>query len=44
MITFLDQAVNTFFINAGGLDFLGFMLAIVVIYTIIISLIRPLEV
>ena len=37
---FLDTAVNTFFANAGGVDFLGTIFAIPVIIIIIISMLR----
>ena len=41
MPTFLDTAVNTFFSNAGGIDFLGSLFALPVIVIIFISLLRP---
>lgn len=41
MPTFLDTAVNTFFSNAGGVDFIGTMFAIPVIFYIIASMLRP---
>lgn len=43
-MTFLDQAVNTFFSNAGGADFLAFLVSVIIIYAIIGSLFRPLDV
>ena len=41
MITFLDIAVNTFFTNSGGVDFLGTLFAIPIIAIIIIVVLRP---
>lgn len=43
-MTFLDTAVNTFFSNAGGLDFLGTLFAIPVIVAIISAMLRPFNV
>jgi hypothetical protein len=40
-MTFLDTAVNVFFTNAGGLDFLGTIFAIPLIFAIVASMIRP---
>ena len=40
-MTFLDTAVNTFFSNAGGVDFLGTLFAIPIIAIIIITILRP---
>lgn len=41
---FLDTAVNTFFTNAGGLDFIAFLISVIIIWAIISALIRPFEV
>ena len=41
MVTFLDTAVNTFFSNAGGLQFLGTIFALPIVFAIFISIIRP---
>lgn len=41
MPTFLDIAVNTFFSNAGGLNFLGTLFSIPLIVIIIITMLRP---
>ena len=43
-MTFLDTAVNTFFSNAGGLDFIAFLISVIIIWAIISALIRPFEV
>jgi hypothetical protein len=43
-MTLLDQAVNIFFTNAGGVDFLGTLFAIPVIFAIFLALIRPFDV
>jgi hypothetical protein len=39
--TFLDNSVDTFFTNSGGLDFLGTLFAIPLIFAIVASMIRP---
>jgi hypothetical protein len=44
MTTFLDTAVNTFFTNAGGVNFLGTLFALPVIVIIIITILRPFNV
>ena len=38
---FLDNSVDTFFSNSGGLNFLGTIFAIPVIFAIVASMIRP---
>jgi len=43
-MTFLDQAVNIFFSNAGGTDFMGVLFAVPVIVIIISAIIRPFNV
>ena len=43
-MTFLDTAVNTFFSNAGGVDFIGLLFSIPIIVFIISSLLRPFNV
>lgn len=43
-MTFLDISVNTFFSNAGGLNFLGTIFAIPIIIAIIVSILRPFNV
>lgn len=43
-MTALDIAVNTFFINAGGIDFLKLICAIIIILVIFSTLIKPFEV
>ena len=43
-MTFLDQAVNTFFSNSGGVDFLALLVSVIIIYAIISSIMRPFEV
>jgi len=43
-MTFLDMAVNNFFANAGGVDFLGVLFSIPVIFGIMSSIIRPFDV
>jgi hypothetical protein len=40
-MTFLDTAVNTFFSNAGGIDFLATIFSIPVIIAIISAILRP---
>lgn len=42
--TFLDIAVNTFFTNAGGINFLGTIFALPVIAIILITILRPFNV
>jgi len=44
MTTFLDTAVNTFFTNAGGVNFLGALFALPIIVIIIITILRPFNV
>ena len=43
-MTFLDQAVNIFFSNAGGVDFLGTIFAVPVIIAIFLAILRPFDV
>lgn len=43
-MTFLDIAVNTFFVNAGGVDFLKVMFAIPIIVVIIVFILKPFNV
>lgn len=43
-MTFLDTAVNTFFSNAGGVDFIAFLGSIIIIWSIISALTKPFEV
>lgn len=43
-MTFLDNAVNTFFSNAGGIDFLALLCSVIIIWAIISALIRPFEI
>ena len=43
MPTFLDTAVNIFFTNAGGTDFIGTIFAIPVIVLIVVSLLRTFQ-
>jgi hypothetical protein len=42
-MTFLDTAVNTFFISAGGIDFLRLSCAIIIILVIFSTLLYPFE-
>ena len=42
--TFLDIAVNTFFTNAGGVNFAGTLFAIPVIIVLMIIILRPFNV
>lgn len=42
-MTPLDIAVNTFFVNAGGIDFLKLICASIIILIIFSSLIIPFE-
>jgi len=42
-MTNLDNAVNTFFENAGGTDFLGLCFGFVIIIAILIALVRPFD-
>lgn len=43
-MTNLDLAVNTFFVNAGGIDFLKLVCAIIIILVIFSTLLEPFEV
>jgi len=43
-MTPLDEAVNTFFTNAGGSDFLALLGSVIIIWAIISALIKPFEV
>ena len=43
-MTFLDTAINTFFSNAGGVDFLGLLFAVPIIIVIIAIVLRPFNV
>jgi hypothetical protein len=42
-MTNIDETVNFFFAQLGGLDFLGLVFAMVIILVIIMSLIRPFD-
>lgn len=44
MPTFLDQAVNIFVQNAGGVDFINTLFAVPIIIFIISAMIRPFNV
>jgi hypothetical protein len=42
--TFLDNAVNTFFVNAGGSNFLATLCAVSVIIVLLVVILRPFNV
>ena len=42
--TFLDIAVNTFFTNAGGLNFISTIFAVPIIIVLMIIILRPFNV
>lgn len=41
---YIDEIINLFFLNLGGLDFLAFSFGFVVMVSIIINLVKPLNV
>lgn len=40
---YIDEIINLFFIELGGIEFLGLVGATLIIIAILISLIRPLD-
>lgn len=39
----MDQAINTFFVSLGGINFLALMAGILIVLGIIFALIRPID-